>query len=144
MGHLERDEGNYDRARELYQESLALRREVGDQMALAQSLEDFAVLAGRERQWERATRLLGAGEAFCEILGARPPVGIVPEYERTVAEARAALGPPAPERSRVPDLASSGRANKVPDEAGKAFAAAWAEGRAMSLDEALDYALGEG
>jgi hypothetical protein len=46
-------------------------------------------------------------------------VALVPEYERTVAEAHAALG-----------------------EA--AFAAAWAEGRAMSLDAALDYALGEG
>jgi hypothetical protein len=67
---------------------------------------------------ERPIRLLGAGEAFCETLGARPPVAIAQEYERTVAAGRAALG-----------------------EA--AFAAAWAEGRAMSLDEAVEYALGD-
>jgi hypothetical protein len=118
MGHLERDDGDYARARSLYQETLVLRRRLGHQMALAQSLEDFAVLAGREQRAERAIRLLGAGEAFCETLGARPPVAVAAEYERTVAEGRAALG-----------------------EA--AFAAAWAAGRATALDAALDYALGE-
>jgi hypothetical protein len=115
-GHLARDEGDYARARSLYAESLALRRKGGYWLAVAQSLEDFAALASREGHAERAIRLLGAGEAFCETLGARPPVAHPTEYERTVAESRAALG-----------------------EA--AFAAAWAEGRAMSLDEALEYAL---
>jgi hypothetical protein len=118
MGHLERDEGDCARARSLYGESLVLRREVGDRFALAQSLEDLAVLAGREQQAERAIRLLGAGEAFCERLGARPPVAVASEYERTVAEGRAALGD-------------------------AAFAAAWAAGRAMALDEAVCVALEE-
>ena len=117
MGNLERDEGDYPRARALYQESLRLRQELGSLFALAQSLEDLAALAGREQQWERAVRLLGAAEAFCETLGARPPVAVASEYERTVAEGRAALG-----------------------EA--AFAAAWAEGRAMALEQAVEYALG--
>jgi hypothetical protein len=44
---------------------------------------------------------------------------LVDEYERTVAETRAALGD-------------------------AAFAAAWAEGRAMSLEQAVEYGLGEG
>jgi predicted ATPase/DNA-binding SARP family transcriptional activator len=118
MGHLERDEGDYARARALYEESLGLRRKMGNQLALAQSLEDFAVLAGRQRQAERAIRLLGAAEAFCETLGARLPVADATDYERTVAEGRAALG-----------------------EA--AFAAAWAEGRAMSLQQAIDDGLSE-
>jgi hypothetical protein len=116
MGHLERDEGHYARARLLYKESLVLRRELGDRWALAQSLEDFAVLDGREQNAARAIRLLGAGEAFCETLDARPPVADRTDYERTVVEGRAALG-----------------------EA--AFAAAWAEGRAMSLGQAVEYAL---
>jgi ATP/maltotriose-dependent transcriptional regulator MalT len=118
MGHLVRDEGDYARARALYQESLLHRQREGHQIALAQSLEDFAVLAGREQQVERAVRLLGAGEAFCETLGARPPVADRGDYERTLATGRAALG-----------------------EA--AFAAAWAEGRAMSLDQSIAYALGD-
>ena len=72
----------------------------------------------REQQADRALRLLGAEETLCETLGARPPVAIRDEYERTVAEGRAALG-----------------------EA--AFAAAWAEGRAMSLEQAVAYALSD-
>jgi predicted ATPase len=118
LGHLERDEGDYARARSLYEESLVLRRELGDRFAVAQSLEDLAVLAGREQQAERAIRLLGASEAFCETLGARPPVADVSEYERTMAEGRAALGE-------------------------EAFARAWAEGRAMSLQDAIAFALDE-
>jgi tetratricopeptide (TPR) repeat protein len=116
MGHLARDEGDYARARAFYQESLLLRQRLGDLFALAQSLEDLAALAGREQQAERATRLLGAAEAFCETLGARPPVASVEEYERIVSEGRAALG-----------------------EA--AFDAAWAEGRAMTLEQAVAEAL---
>jgi non-specific serine/threonine protein kinase len=118
LGHLERDEGDYTRARAHYQESLLLRQKLGHQMALAQSLEDFAVLANCERHAERAIRLLGAGEAFCETLGARPPVGIAEDYERTVAEGRAVLGK-------------------------TALAAVWAEGRALSLEQAVQYALEE-
>jgi hypothetical protein len=119
LGHLERDEGNYARAGELYRESLLLRRELGDLIALAQSLEDLAGLASRQQRPGRAIRLLGAAEAFCGTLGARPPVAVREEYERAVAEGRAALG-----------------------EA--AFAAAWTEGRSMSLEEALAYALSPG
>jgi hypothetical protein len=51
------------------------------------------VLAGRERHAERAIRLLGAGEAFCETLGARPPIADPTHYECTVAEGRAARPP---------------------------------------------------
>jgi hypothetical protein len=110
MGHLLRDDGDYAGARSLYQESLLLRRELGDLFALAQSLEDLAVLAGKQGQWERAMRLLGAEEALCERLGTRPSVAInwpegAAQYEGTVAGGGAALG-----------------------EA--AFAARWAESRA--------------
>jgi hypothetical protein len=48
-----------------------------------------------------------------------PPVAIAAEYERTVAEGRATLGD-------------------------AAFAAVWAEGRAMALEQAVEYALGDG
>jgi hypothetical protein len=118
MGHLERDAGEYARAQALYRESLLLRRELGDLLALAQSLEDLAVLAGRQGEAERAIRLLGAAEAFCETLDVRPPVANASDYERAVAEGRAALG-----------------------EA--ALAARWAEGRALSLEQAIEYALRE-
>jgi predicted ATPase len=126
MGHLLRDEGDYAGARALYQESLRMRRELGDLLAQAQSLEDLAVLAGRQGEagypreaWVRAIRLLGAAEAFCETLGARAPVACPVEYERTVAAGRAVLG-----------------------DAG--FDATWADGRAMSLEQAIGFALQDG
>jgi hypothetical protein len=119
MGHLEREEGSYARAQALYRESLLLRRELGALFALAQSLEDLAVLAGWQGEAERAMRLLGAAEAFCETLDIRPPVADPAEYERTVTEGRAVLG-----------------------EAG--LAATWAEGRAMSLEDAVAFALQDG
>jgi hypothetical protein len=118
MGHLARDEGDTPRARSWYAESLALRRKMGDQFSLAMSLEDFAVLAGRERQAERAIRLLGAAEAFCETLGARPPVADATDYQRTLAEGRALLGD-------------------------TRFAAVWAEGRELDLEQTLAYASGD-
>jgi predicted ATPase/DNA-binding SARP family transcriptional activator len=116
LGHVARALGDDRRATALYQESLLLRREVGDQFALAQSLEDLAAPAGRQGQARRAAQLLGAAEAQCEAMGASPPVADPAEYDRTVAAARGALGE-------------------------EAFAAAWAEGRALSLDDVVAFAL---
>jgi predicted ATPase/DNA-binding SARP family transcriptional activator len=116
LGHVARVLGDDRRARALYQESLLLRRDVGDPFALTQSLEDLAALAGGQGQARRATQLLGAAQAQCEAIGASPPVADPAEYDRTVAAARGALGE-------------------------EAFAAAWATGRALSLDEAITYAL---
>src|SRR5215212_9009977 len=76
----------------------------------------MAVLAGREQRTERAARLFGAAEAFCDTLGAQPPAIDPREYERSISESRVALG-----------------------EA--MFAAAWTQGRALSLDQAIEYAL---
>jgi predicted ATPase/DNA-binding SARP family transcriptional activator len=118
LGHVERAVGDYAQATSLYQESLKLRRETGDRLSLAQSLEDFAGLAGRQGQWERALRLLGAVEALGETLGRTLPIAIAVEYERTVATAHAVLSE-------------------------EAFLAVWEEGRAMTLEQAVAYALQE-
>jgi hypothetical protein len=68
----------------------------------------------------RAARLLGAADALLEASGiANAPTVHRVEIERNVAALRARL-----------------------DET--AFAAAWAEGRAMSLEQASAYALEEG
>jgi hypothetical protein len=59
--------------------------------------------------------LLGAAEGVCVAMGWTPTADPV-EYERAVQDARAALGE-------------------------EGLTAAWAEGRAMSLDDAIQYAL---
>jgi hypothetical protein len=75
-------------------------------------LEGFAHVAGAEGDAERAARLFGAAEALREALGAPLPPVERAHYDRSVAATRAALGE-------------------------EAFAAAWAEGRALSLEQAI-------
>jgi hypothetical protein len=116
LGHLERETGDYARASAFYKESLLLRREQGNMLTIAQSLEDFAGLAGRQGQWERAVRLLGAAETLGATLDRTLPVSDAAEYERTVAAARDALGE-------------------------EAFTEAWEAGRAMTLEQAIFHAL---
>jgi len=106
------------RFRESTRVSGRVRRDLGDTLAVAQALEDLAALHAEQGKVDRTTHLLGAAAALCETLGVRSPVAVPETYERTVTAARAALG-----------------------EAG--FAASWANGRGLSLDQAVEYALGE-
>ena len=76
-------------------------------------------MAGARGQGARAARLWGAAEALRESIGAPPTPEARPYYKRSTAAARAQLG-----------------------EA--AWEAAFAEGMAMSPEEAAEYALGEG
>ena len=64
-----------------------------------------------------AARLWGAAERLWEEIGTRPPPAERSLYERRVAVARSAMA----------------------DDA--AFARAWEEGRAMTLEQAVEYAL---
>ena len=65
---------------------------------------------------ERGTRLYGAIEAAFEVSRILMPPIIKESYDHTVESLRASLGE-------------------------SAFAEAWKQGRAMTLDEAVDYAL---
>jgi predicted ATPase len=107
-----------DLAEGFLKEGLALDRELGNWAYGAYCLEGFAGLAGARGQGARAARLWGAAEALRIDIGAPPSLDARPLYERSLAAARAQLG-----------------------EA--AWEAAFAEGRAMSAEEAAEYALGE-
>ena len=89
---------------------------MGARRWIPQCLEGLAWAAGGEGQLVRVARLLGAAEALREKHGT--PVAPVEraDYASSLAAAREGLG----------------------DEA---FAAAWAEGRAMSLEAAVALAL---
>jgi hypothetical protein len=75
----------------------------------------IAEVACAKGQYEIAARLFGAAEMLRENLGLYPPTDRA-HYDRSVASTRAAL-------------------SKAP------FAAAWAEGRALTLEQAIEYAL---
>jgi non-specific serine/threonine protein kinase len=118
LGRLAREAGEFTRCAAHYRESMLLRQSDNEPAGILQSLEDFAGLAVRQGQWERAARLLGAAECVAQTLGGRNPVVSAKEYQRAVDGVRSALG-----------------------EAG--FAAAWAAGGAMTLQDAIRFALEE-
>jgi hypothetical protein len=99
-------------------ESLALFWELGDKEGIVKNLEGLAAVALSGARSERAARLLGNAEGLRGAMGTPLAPGDRAEHDRSVAAARAALGE-------------------------NAFAAAWAEGRAMDLDQAIADALAE-
>lgn len=119
LGYLALRQGDYERAATLQIESLLSLRDLGEQWFVSRSLEALAEAVAMQGDAERAARLFGASEALREAIGASVLPYYRGEYERGVAAARAPLG-----------------------EA--AFAAAWAEGRAMTMEQAIEFALALG
>jgi DNA-binding NarL/FixJ family response regulator len=160
LGELARIEGDYAAARSFYEESLLLRHELGDQRGMAISLFNLGFVAHHQGDYqqaatffekslslfqklgswrgvvdcflglagaaagtgqpERAARLFGSTEALREAIHIGPAVSYPDrvEYDRYVAAVRAQL-----------------------DDA--AFAATWAEGRELTLEQAIEYAFSE-
>jgi predicted ATPase/class 3 adenylate cyclase/DNA-binding CsgD family transcriptional regulator len=118
LGHVARSRGAYPQARTLLHDSLRLLKELRDRRCIPLCLEGIACLAVGPSWAERAARLLGAAHVTQEATGAPAPPADMADYQRTEADARAQLG-------------------------GDRFRAAWQAGAAMSLDEAVAYALAE-
>jgi predicted ATPase/DNA-binding XRE family transcriptional regulator len=114
-----RDQGDYAAARALLAEAFALLSEVQEKLYRARALEALAGIAVAEGAYERAAQVFGAAEAFCETFNM--PVVLLQRanYERNVAAVRARL-----------DAAT--------------LTNAWAEGRALTLEQAIAIALDEG
>ncbi len=99
-----------------YRESLLLGRNLGSRWEIANVLAGLAGSSGSTGHAVRAARLFGAVNALRESVGIPLRPIARPEYERDVAAVRTQL-----------------------DEASRQ--AAWAEGRAMTLEQAIAYAL---
>jgi hypothetical protein len=115
LGEVALDQGRYDEVDGLHHESLVLCQEVGDLQGILICLERLAGVAGARGDGARAARLLGAAEALRESIGAQMHPSNLPTYERIVTTARALL-----------------------DDA--TWAAEWAAGRALPLEQAVAYA----
>jgi predicted ATPase/DNA-binding CsgD family transcriptional regulator len=115
-GDVMRCQGNHGQAMARYAESLTVQREIGCRWAVPSCLLGVAEVASAQGRLVRAARLLGAVEACFEIVGSVSPPADGVERDRCVATVRAALGK-------------------------TAFAASWNEGRAMVVEEAIEYAL---
>jgi len=111
-----RDQGDYPAAFSLYMEGLMINRELGDRNNIAYLLEDMGGLAAKQGQAERAMRLVGAASMLRQTIGAPLSPAEQTQLERMLEPVTQALG----------EIAQ---------------AAALGEGRAMSLEQAIDYAL---
>ena len=119
LGAVAIDQRDHDRARGLLVESLAIARELADPRAVIDGLEASAYLAVAVGRADHAARLQGAAEALRETIGVPLSPSERALYEMTtLTPVRAAQG-----------------------EHG--IASAWAEGRAMTLEQAVAYALDE-
>ena len=108
--------GDTTRARELYRESLATSRGLGEREGLPSAFENMAEVAVALGAISRAAHLWGAAEGAREAMGHPMSPVDLPDYERSVAAARA-------------------------QSDHESFDQAWRAGLALTLDEALAYAL---
>jgi tetratricopeptide (TPR) repeat protein len=115
LSDLASTQGQINEAKALMHEALGLAHGLGDKEIIIGSLESLSEQAAAEGQADRAARLLGASEAL------REDTGHAPQFQQTTsAHIMALLG------------------TELDQEH---LAAARAEGHAMTLDEAVAYAL---
>jgi predicted ATPase/DNA-binding SARP family transcriptional activator len=107
---------DYPEATARLAESLVLYQELGSKGQITETLEQFARAAASQAQLERAACLWGAARTQRDVIGTQIPPRERMDYERGIDDARVALGE-------------------------DAFAAAWAVGCAMTLEQAIAYAL---
>ncbi len=116
LGWIALLQGDYPEMRKLLGESLNLRKETGDRGGMAWCLEKIAEANCLQSHHQCAATIFGAASAL------RAPVGSVmdaadrPGYESLISKVRSTLDQPA-------------------------FEAAWNEGKAMTLEQAMDYAI---
>jgi len=153
LGHLALEQGKRQRAAELFAEGLALAREVGDQESTAWLLyatglllieqHDLMDSAARFAESARLLHVLGAGQGVALNLAGLAAVMIEHQHPAqaarllSVADAQHWVASAAAERAEYDRTIAVVHAQL--DEA--TFAAAWAEGQAITLEQALAYAL---
>ena len=116
LGWVAIHEGDWQRALARLGESLEVRQEIGDKGGIAWCLERLAEVALAQGNLEKAVGLLSAAAALRISIGSVIDPVDQPEYQNRRASLRAELG-----------------------EA--QFAAKWEEGRTMTMDQAIAYAL---
>ncbi len=118
LAYIAQHQGDHERAEALLLEDLSLMRVLKLDYLIASGLPMLAGPTEAKGEPMRAARLLGASEALLEPMGASILPADQIEVDRYVATIRKQLGE-------------------------DAFTAAWAEGRAMTLEEVIAYALNE-
>lgn len=116
LGFLAYRQEDFQSAQLYYEQSLEIRRESGNLEHIAQSLEGFAEVASRRLEWERAVQLWAAADYLREKSNSPVPAHERYALDQDLRAAREALG-------------------------SQSYSSAWEQGRTMSLDELVEYAL---
>lgn len=118
LGLIASQQGDFKGARSYFTRALGVCRDLGDRLNIAYLLEHLGEVAERAACWDRVARLCGAADSLRDTLGApRPPIHLS-ACEQRLDAARAALG-------------------------AERFSTGLAEGSAMTLEQAIEYALSE-
>ncbi|MBM4421958.1 MAG: tetratricopeptide repeat protein [Chloroflexi bacterium] len=117
LGSIALAQGDAAAAQQQFHDGLMLQYDLKDMRCISSLLRGCACLAAALKQPDRAARLLGAVEALWDGIGARPAPADHAAWEREAVAARAQL-----------------------DES--TFNAARDEGRAMTMDQAIEFAMG--
>jgi predicted ATPase/DNA-binding CsgD family transcriptional regulator/DNA-binding XRE family transcriptional regulator len=90
MALVELDDGNLDQARELFEQSLAVKRELGEQRSIAIGLVNLADVLIKTQQWDAADAALGEA---ADLTGGDPQLtGTIRTNQGTVAAHRRDFG----------------------------------------------------
>jgi len=116
LGDVALAQGEYEQAKTLYKESLKLSQKLGLKINLAESVIGLAGVASQVGQSEQAARLFGTAQRLLDSLGTQLDPLLRTAYEQNLAAVRAQISE-------------------------EAFATAWAKGQAMTLEQAVKYAL---
>jgi predicted ATPase/class 3 adenylate cyclase len=116
LGHVNRQTGDIEAAKEIYARTMALWNDLGHRAAIANQLECFAYLYRAEGDFVRALTLLGSADALRAETDALMTDYERPEYEQEVAALREQVGE-------------------------VEFTRLWAEGRRLQMEEAVELAL---
>jgi non-specific serine/threonine protein kinase len=120
LGMAALEQGDCERATTLFEETLHVLRELRDKVGTSYCLLGVAGVASSQGRPVRAARLWGAAEALREASG----LHLLSAFQRSHYDYEGHLA----------------AARSLLDEA--AWTAAWAEGRAMTPEQAVEYALG--
>ncbi len=112
LGKVEARRGDYAAARSLYEESLTLSGALGEKWVVTLDLVRLGEAVAAQGQLAWAAQLWGASEVLRDAIGVPIPPVELADYEHSVSAARVHLGE-------------------------RAFAAAWAQGRSMTPEQAL-------
>jgi predicted ATPase/DNA-binding SARP family transcriptional activator len=118
LAYIEVREGNFVQAAHLFGESLELNRQLGHLQGMVACLAGFAAINLVKGNLEQAATLCGCVENLLQRFGGPFFFADTVEYERSVSQLKKAL-----------------------DE--RALLASWSKGRAMTMEQALEYALKE-